>query len=209
MPPILPKKKQQLLKFLSEYIAKHGFAPTLTEMAKAMKTHALSTVHEHLQYLEERGFIKRSSREERGLMLTKKAAVDTEPLYQAEQSVFVPVLGMIAAGSPIEAIESRDVTLPVPQELVRGKNAYILKVKGDSMIESLIADGDYVVVEKTDYARDGDTVVAMLDDGTATLKKFFKHKSYIRLQPANNKYKPILTSSVVIQGKVLGVIRKY
>jgi repressor LexA len=123
--------------------------------------------------------------------------------------ISLPIVGTIAAGSPIEAIESRDVSLAVPEEIVRGKNAYVLKVRGDSMIESFIADGDYVVIEKTDFAKDGDTVVALLDDGTATLKKFFKKRNFIRLQPANRTYSPIDVKSVVIQGKVLGVIRQY
>lgn len=191
---------------MKDYIREHGYAPTLTEIAKHLDVSALSTVHEHLQFLEERGFIERSEGEERGITLKSK----WQALGQAlARSVSVPVVGTIAAGSPIEAIENRELTMAVPEELVRGKNAYALKVRGDSMIESFIADGDYVVVEKTDYARDGDTVVALLDDGTATLKKMFKKRNFVRLQPANQKYKPFDVKSVVIQGKVLGVIRKY
>jgi repressor LexA len=121
----------------------------------------------------------------------------------------LPVVGLITAGKPIEAIERPGEEISVPQELVRQKNAFVLKVRGDSMIESLIADGDYVVVEKTDYARDGDMVVAMLDDGTATLKKLFRKKTFVRLQPANKAYKPIDVPNVIIQGRVLGVMRSY
>jgi len=206
MAPILPKTKQRVLQYLKDYIDQHGYAPTLTEIAKHLGVSALSTVHEHLQFLSDRGFIERSEGEERGIVLKSK----WHALGQAlARSVSVPIVGAIAAGSPIEAIEQRDATLAVPEELVRGKNAYVLKVRGDSMIESFIADGDYVVVEKTDFARDGDTIVALLDDGTATLKKMFKKRNFVRLQPANRQYQPIDVKSVVIQGKVLGVIRRY
>lgn len=206
MAHILPKTKQKVLQYLKDYISQHGYAPTLTEIAKHMGVNALSTVHEHLAFLEERGFIERAEGEERGLTLSNRLKTFATELAR---SISLPVVGAIAAGYPIEAIESRDQHLAVPEELVRGKNAYVLKVKGDSMIESFIADGDYVVVEKTDFARDGDTVVALLDDGTATLKKMFKKRNFIRLQPANRKYSPIDVKSVVIQGKVLGVIRQY
>ena len=206
MAHILPKTKQKVLQYLKDYISQHGYAPTLTEIAKHMGVNALSTVHEHLAFLEERGFIERAEGEERGITLSNRLKTFATELAR---SISLPVVGAIAAGSPIEAIEGRDQHMAVPEELVRGKNAYVLKVKGDSMIESFIADGDYVVVEKTDFARDGDTVVALLDDGTATLKKMFKKRNFIRLQPANRKYSPIDVKSVVIQGKVLGVIRQY
>ncbi len=206
MAPILPKTKQRVLQYVKDYIGQHGYAPTLTEIAKHLGVSALSTVHEHVQFLEERGYLERSEGEERGLSLTNRVRSFASTIAR---SITLPVVGAIAAGSPIEAIENSDKTLAVPEEIVRGKNAYVLKVKGDSMIESFIADGDYVVVEKTDFARDGDTVVALLDDGTATLKKMFKKRNFIRLQPANRKYSPIDVKSVVIQGKVLGVIRQY
>lgn len=206
MAHILPKTKQKVLQYLKDYISKHGYAPTLSEIAKFLDVSALSTVHEHLQFLEERGFIARADGEERGLTITSAARRFGQALAK---SISLPISGVIAAGSPIEAIEQNDQHLAVPEELVRGKNAYVLNVRGDSMIESFIADGDYVVVEKTDYARDGDTVVALLDDGTATLKKMFKKRNFIRLQPANRTYSPIDVKSVVIQGKVLGVIRQY
>lgn len=206
MAHILPKTKQKVLQYLKDYIAQHGYAPTLSEIAKFLDVSALSTVHEHLQFLEERGFIERADGEERGLTITTAVKRLGQVLAK---SISLPISGVIAAGSPIEAIQQNDQHLAVPEELVHGKNAYVLKVRGDSMIESFIADGDFVVVEKTDYAKDGDTVVALLDDGTATLKKMFKKRNFIRLQPANKSYSPIDVKSVVIQGKVLGVIRQY
>lgn len=201
---ILPEKKQRLLAFLKSYIAKHGYAPTLTEIAKAFRVSSLATIHEHLAFLEQHGFLQRVRGDARRLVI---ADGDESPSREGS-TLSIPVVGLITAGKPIEAIEDREAMLSVPHEIVGRKNAYILKVRGDSMIESLIADGDYVVVEKTDYARDGDMVVALLEDGTATLKKFYRHKNFIRLQPANKKYKPLQVRSVIVQGRVLGVIRK-
>ncbi|MBI4426290.1 MAG: transcriptional repressor LexA [Candidatus Kerfeldbacteria bacterium] len=207
MAPILPKQKQRILQYLKDYIADHGYAPTLTEIAKEFKLSSLATVHEHVGFLEDRGFIRRIAGEERGIKVIERQREEPDAAWKP--SITLPLVGVITAGKPIEAIERPDETISVPQEIVRKKNAYVLKVRGDSMIESLIADGDYVVVEKTDYARDGDMVVAMLDNGTATLKKLFRKKNFVRLQPANKAYKPIDVPSVIIQGRVLGVMRSY
>ncbi len=207
MAPILPRQKQKILQYLKDYIAEHNYAPTLTEIAREFKLSSLATVHEHLGFLEDRGFIRRIAGEERGIKFLEPKREEPDRAWQP--SITLPLVGVITAGKPIEAIERPDETISVPQEIVRKKNAYVLKVRGDSMIESLIADGDYIVVEKTDYARDGDMVVAMLDDGTATLKKLFRKKNFIRLQPANKAYKPIDVPNVVIQGRVLGVLRSY
>ena len=208
MATILPKKKQALLKFLNEYIQTHRYAPTLTEIAKEFNVSSLSTIHEHLDFLEKSGFIRRDKQQARGITILD---IEEDRINPEAGAAFIrlPLVGTIAAGQPIEAIENRDALIAVPQEIVGKKNAYILRVKGDSMIESLVADGDYVVVEKTDYAKDGDMVVALLEDGTATLKKFYRQKNYVRLQPANPKYKPLLLNTVVIQGRVLGVIRQF
>ncbi|MFA6098634.1 MAG: transcriptional repressor LexA [Patescibacteria group bacterium] len=204
MTKILPNKKQKILRFLKDYISQNGYAPTLTEIAKEFKVSSLATVHEHLQFLEEHGFIRRDKDQTRGITIS-----EMEKEEEQETAILLPLVGTITAGAPIEAIENRELEIPVPMEMVKNKNAYILKVKGDSMIESLISDGDLVICEKTEYAKDGDTVVALLEDGTATLKKFFKTKNFIRLQPANKKYKPLYTQNVIVQGKVLGIIRKF
>ncbi|MCH7492792.1 transcriptional repressor LexA [Patescibacteria group bacterium] len=204
MVKILPNKKQKILAWLKDYIDDFGYAPTLTEIAKKFKLSSLATVHEHLQYLDDHGFINRDKDTARGISIT-----ESKNNKGASASVLVPVVGFIAAGQPIEAIEDSEDEIAIPQELVKDKNSFILKVKGDSMIESLITDGDFVICEKTDYAKDGDTVVALLDDGSATLKKFFKMKNFIRLQPANKNYKPLYTKNVIIQGKVLGILRKF
>lgn len=214
---ILPKKKKQILEFLQSYVAKHGFAPTLSDLAKKFKVSSLATVHEHLAFLQEHGFIRRTGNA-RGREMEFLPPPVTPPrageefadeAYLDNQSVGIPLVGLITAGAPIEAIEDREETIPIPTAITRGRNCYILKVKGDSMVESLIMDGDLVIVEKTEYAKNGDMVVAVLDDGSATLKKFYKEKNYIRLQPANKKYKPIMAKNVVIRGRVVGIIRKY
>lgn len=219
MTVILPKKKRQILEYLTDYIAKRGFAPTLSEIAKKFKVSSLATIHEHVKFLEDNGFIKR-----RGDIRSKEIEILKTPItsyqlpvtadnisetYLENSMTLLPLVGLITAGAPIEAIETREDEIAVPAEITRGRQCYILKVKGDSMIESLIADGDLVVVEKTEYAKNGDMVVAVLDDGTATLKKFYKEKNFVRLQPANAKYQPIFAKSILIRGRVIGIIRKY
>lgn len=210
MTVILPKKKRQILDFLKGYVASRGFAPTLSEIAKKFKVSSLATVHEHLAWLEKHGFIKRRGNiRAREVEIIRPNPSAAEETYRPGQTVALPLVGLITAGAPIEAIENHEAEIAVPVEITRGRQCYILKVRGDSMIESLIADGDMVIVEKTEYAKNGDMVVAVLDDGTATLKKFYKEKNYVRLQPANKKYQPILAKSVLIRGRVIGIIRKY
>ena len=209
---ILPKKKRQILDYLEEYIEERGYAPPLKDIADHFGLSSTATVHEHLAYLEEHGFIKREDREISILKSStkkniKKILGDEE--YIEGSSIKLPIAGLITAGLPIEAIEDRSETLTVPMELAKRPDSYVLKVKGDSMIESFIDDGDYVVIQKQEIANDGDIVVALLDDGSATLKEYHKEKRYVRLQPRNPKYEPLKVKSVVIQGKVVGIIRKF
>lgn len=208
MKKVLPKKKRQILEFLKEYLDDRGYAPTLTDIADHFGLSSTATVHEHIQYLEEHGFIRREDGELE-IVSEDEEADEYSETYTAGQSIALPIAGLITAGAPIEAIEDRTEMLAVPRELASKPNCYVLKVKGDSMIESFIDDGDYVVVEKQDFANDGDIVVALLDDGSATLKEYHKEKQYIRLQPRNPKYEPLKVKNVVIQGKVVGIIRKY
>lgn len=205
MAPILPKKKKEILEFIKTIIETRGYAPTLSEIAAHFKVSSLATIHEHLEFLEKRGFIKRFSKGPRSIEIIDQS--NEQELTQA--GMLLPLVGVIAAGSPIEAIEDRTEKISVPQEIASKNPSYVLKVKGDSMIDNYIADGDFVIVKKTDQADNGDTIVALLDDGTATLKEFYKEKNRIRLQPANKKYQPILLDSVTIQGKVVGVFRSY
>jgi repressor LexA len=196
----LTKKKKQILDFIQGFQLEKGYYPTLEEIRKKFGLSSLSTVHQHLSELEDLGMIERNYGKARDMKV--------EP-YQVGTTAELHIAGLITAGYPIEAVEDRTETLTVPRHMIDNKNAYVLKVKGDSMIESLIADGDYVVVQKQDYASDGDIVVALLEDGTATLKEFHREKNYVRLQPRNHNYKPIKVRNVVIQGRVLGIIRKY
>ena len=203
-------RQRQILKFIEEYIDENIQAPTLTEIRDYLGVKSLSTVHAHLRRLEEKGLIEKDRSAERGINLILQAGKFAGEIIQ------VPLVGMIAAGSPIEAIEELGETIPIPSELVGNKHVYALRVKGDSMIEHLIADGDTIVVEKVDTANNGDVVVALLEDGSATLKEFHKEKdpitkvSYVRLQPKNEKYDPIIVKDgVTIQGKLVAVLRKY
>lgn len=205
MAPILPKKKREILEFLKESIQGRGFAPTLTEIAKHFGVSSLATIHEHLEFLEKNGFIKRDAHNARSIEIVDQS--DTRQIEQAE--FLLPLVGVIAAGSPLEAIEDEIEKVEIPSHIAKHKPSYVLRVKGDSMIDNFILDGDYVVVKKTPEIKNGDTVVAVLDDGTATLKEFYKEQGRVRLQPANKNYEPIFASNPDIQGKVVGVLRNY
>ncbi len=200
----LYRRQKQILEFLSDYINKHGNAPTLVEIAKKLGVSSLATVHEHLQTLEKKGLIKRSIGISRGIELLD------QKISKMVKGVELPLLGFIAAGSPIEPFTDPNATFAVtPNMVTPQKKSYVLQVKGDSMIEDGILDGDFVVVEETKIARDGDIVVAMVNNGVVTLKRFFKETDRIRLQPANASMQPIYAKNVTIQGKVTSVIRKY
>lgn len=205
MAPILPKKKKEILEYLKTTIEAQGFAPTLSEIAKHFNVSSLATIHEHLEFLEKRGFIKRFANGSRSIEIIDQ----TNEKELASAEILLPLIGVIAAGSPIEAIEDKSEKISVPAEIAAKQPSYVLKVRGDSMIDNYIADGDFVIVKQTDRANNGDTVVALLDDGTATLKEFYKEQGRIRLQPANQNYKPIILDNVTIQGKVVGVFRSY
>ncbi|MBP8960742.1 transcriptional repressor LexA [Patescibacteria group bacterium] len=208
MSPItLYKRQKEVLTFISQFIQKNNTSPTLQEIADAMNLSSLATVHEHLATLERKGFIKRYDGSVRGI------EVLTELLDTSMQGVELPLMGFIAAGKPIEAIENSLETVMVSADLVsKSKRCYVLQVKGDSMIEEGIFDGDFVVIQQQNTANDGDIVVALIDNGFATLKSFYKEKNgKIRLQPANSKMDPIFVDAdeLQIQGKVTGVVRKY
>lgn len=204
MAPVMYKRQAQILDFIRQYIQSTGTAPTLKQIAEAIGVSSLATVHEHLASLEEKGFIKKKIGRVRSIELAK-----INPDYSPE-GIDVPILGFIAAGAPIEPYTDPNANMTIPSNFASGtKRVYVLQVRGESMIEEQIRDGDYVVVEQTEEARDGEIVVAMLDNGMATLKRFFKETTRIRLEPANSKMSPIFVKNVRIQGKVVGLIRKY
>lgn len=203
MAPVVYKKQAQILDFINQYIKANGHAPTLRQIADAIGVTSLATVHEHLVTLEHKKLIKRKSGKNRSIEL-----INVEPTYENE--IQVPIMGLIAAGEPIEPFTDPNASLPMSSSFVSGKRrVYVLQVKGESMIEDQIMSGDFVIIEETDDANNGDIVVALLDNGTATLKKFFKEATRIRLEPANAKMKPIFAKNVRVQGKVVGLIRKY
>jgi len=200
----LYKRQRQIVDYIAQYIQKNGFAPTLKEIAGAIQVSSLATVHEHLQALQRKNVIKKHEGTVRGIELVDRT------FLRVTDSIDLPILGFIAAGSPIEPYTDTDATFKVSPEMVTGKKrAYILQVKGQSMIEDHIDDGDYVVIEETSSVNNGDIVVALLDNGLATLKRFYKEVTRVRLEPANATMSPIYATNVQIQGRVVGLIRKF
>ena len=197
----MTRRQKEIFDFLNRYIERKGYAPTIEETADHFGLHSLATVHKHLTNLQKKGLVKRDWNRSRALEL-----VPTEVTVRA---VELPLLGRVAAGSPIEAVSASE-TIFVPEDMVGRQETYVLQVKGDSMIEEQIRDGDYVICERRAAAQNGETVVAVLPSGEATLKKFFLEKdNRVRLQPANPAMQPILADHVEIRGVVVGVLRKY
>jgi repressor LexA len=198
---ILTKRQKQLFDYLDDHIATHGYAPTLEEIGAHFGLSSLATVHKHLTNLESKGLIRRKLNHSRAIELVrqkKKAA-----------AVELPLLGRVAAGAPIEAIETPE-SITVPEDLVRRENSFVLRVKGDSMIEDGILDGDYVVVESRPQAENGETVVAVVE-GAATVKRFYRERGgKIRLQPANQRMEPIVVRDrdLAIRGVVVALLRR-
>jgi repressor LexA len=204
MPVTVYKRQKQILDFLSQYIQKNGYSPTLQQIAEAIGVSSLATVHEHLSAMAKKGLIKKYEGAVRGIELVDKK------LAEITRGIELPILGFIAAGSPIEPLTDPNAAVSVPPGLLTGrKPAYVLQVKGESMIEEGILDGDYVVIEQQEEAKNGEIVVALLENGLATLKRYYRESSRIRLEPANAKMSPIFTTKVRIQGKVVGIIRRY
>ncbi|MFC1625650.1 transcriptional repressor LexA [Patescibacteria group bacterium] len=201
---IIYKRQRQILDFIIQTIQSKGSAPTLREIADAIGVSSLATVHEHLTSLEEKGLIKRKSGKVRSI------EIKNDEINLSSDGFEAPILGFIAAGSPIEPYTDPNATMNIPVNFASGKKrVYVLQVRGESMIEEQIRDGDYVVVEQKEEAKNGEIVVALLDNGMATLKRFFKEATRIRLEPANAKMQPIFVKNVRIQGKVVGLIRRY
>ncbi|KKU45848.1 MAG: LexA repressor [Microgenomates group bacterium GW2011_GWA2_46_7] len=192
------------MEFIGQYIQKFGTSPTLQEIADALGVSSLATVHEHLQTLTKKGVIRRFEGAVRGIELLD------HKIGQITNGVELPILGFIAAGSPIQPMTDPNATLKVASSMLSGKKrSFVLQVRGDSMIEEGILDGDFVVIEERKEAKDGEIVVALLDNGLATLKKFFREASRIRLEPANSTMKPIFARNVTVQGTVVGLVRRF
>lgn len=204
MPITLYRRQRQILDFIRQYIEKYGYSPTLSEIAESIGVSSLATVHEHVQALVQKGVVKKFEGAVRGIEL-----ID-QKISTVLKGIELPVLGFIAAGQPIMPYTDPDATVNVPTHMVSGKKrSFVLQVKGDSMIEDGILNGDYVIIEEQATANNGDIVVALLDNGLATLKRFFKEPTRIRLEPANASMEPIYAADVKIQGKCVGVIRRF
>jgi repressor LexA len=198
------RRQREILDFIAGHLDAKGYAPSFEEIARQFGFHSLATVHEHLTNLERKGYIRRAHNESR--------AIEIIPPKGQTGATELPLLGLVAAGEPIEAISGND-TIAVPDELLpRRGRSYVLKVRGDSMIDEHIKDGDFVVVQERNQADSGQTVVALVHGDSATVKRFYREPGgWIRLQPANPTMQPLRVNErdVIVQGVVVGVIRKY
>lgn len=203
------KRQQAVLDCIEECIREKGYGPTVREVCQSLGLSSPSTVHVHLKALEEKGYIKRDPLKSRSIALTY--ALDEEPgtviAPSFGRAVNVPLVGNVAAGTPILAEENITDTLTLPTDIVGDAPSFLLSVRGDSMVEIGINDGDYVVVKEQPIANNGDIVVAIVDDG-ATVKRFYREKDHIRLQPENSRMDPIIVDSCTIAGKVVAVFRR-
>ena len=198
----LTRRQREILDFLNEFIEQHGYAPSLEEIGRRFGLSSLATVHKHLTNLQEKGFIRRA--------WNRSRSVELVPTRVGARALDLPLLGTVAAGVPIEAVVSAE-TVGVPEDLVGQRDAYALRVRGNSMIDEQIRDGDIVIVEDRKTARNGEMVIALLSGTEVTLKKFYPAGRRIRLQPANPEVEPLVVDAdqVQIQGVVVGVLRRY
>lgn len=202
----LTKRQEEILTFIKEYIVSNGYPPTVREIGTSLGVSSPATIHAHLTNLADKGFIKKEETKNRAIELL----VENEFAPKNENVVDVPLLGKITAGSPIEAIEQPDEYFSLPTYLLpNNKEVFTLKVSGNSMINAGIFDGDIVIVERKNTARNGEIVVAMTDENEVTLKTFYKEKNYFRLQPENDTMDPIILNNVSILGKAIGLYRKF
>jgi repressor LexA len=205
MPQLPTKRQKQLLDYIAAYIERRGYSPTYEEMGRKLGVSSVATIFCHLRELAKKRLIKIYKGAVRGVeLLNSPPASSLSPL-----NLELPLLGYIAAGRPIEVVTQTETILAPANLISHRREAFVLKVRGDSMIEEGILDGDYVVVEKQETAENGDIVVALLENSLATLKKFYKEKDRIRLEPANAQMAPIYATNVKIQGKVRGLIRRF
>lgn len=198
----LTKRQREILDYLNDFIQQHGYAPSLEEIGRRFNLSSLATVHKHLTNLQEKGFIRRS--------WNRSRSVEVIEARTAVRAVELPMLGYVAAGLPIEAVPSQE-TIAVPEALAGKRDSYVLRVRGNSMIDEQICDGDFVIIEDRRTASDGETVVALVGGSDVTLKKLYREHDRIRLQPANPTMQPIYVAAdqVQVQGVVIGIMRKY
>jgi repressor LexA len=208
---VLTGRQQEIWDFLVEYVDLHGYPPTVREIGERVGLASPSTVHAHLANLERAGYLRRDPTKPRALELTGLRRPDARGAPRAETPQTLPLLGEIAAGGPLLAEEQIEDYVAMPEELVGGNADFLLRVKGDSMIDAGILDGDVLVVQESQTAVNGDIVVALAGDDDAadeaTVKRYFRERGRVRLQPENGAYEPIYAKHVQILGKVVGVFR--
>jgi len=194
----LTKRQAEILEFVSTHIEKHNYAPSYREIGRHFGLSSTATIAEHIESLKEKGYLSHEENLARSIQVNQP---------DEETSFAIPLMGAIAAGRPIEAVRTNE-SIDIPRDMM-GRNVFALRVKGESMIDDGILNGDYVIVEPAQTARNGEIVVALVDHDNVTLKRFYKEKDRIRLQPANSTMRPMFFERVTIQGKVRGVIRKF
>ena len=208
----LNKREKTILKFIEKQIMTDGYPPSVREIGQAVGLSSTATVHGYLERLEKKGYIKKKDKKGRTLRVLKGTTgeskkTSSKDFYTQKELVEVPVVGKITAGMPILAVENVTDTFPIPIDFVGNSDCFMLTVRGESMIEAGILDGDYILVKKQNNANNGEIVVALIED-EATVKTFYKEKDHIRLQPENSTMDPIIVPTCEILGKVAGVIRK-
>jgi repressor LexA len=209
MAGVLYRKEREVLEFLAQFQNHYGYSPTLTEIAKATGHKSNSTVHAIVRSLVEKGYVQKVEGNARVLKIIDATIKNTMGTGN-QPSVELPLMGFIAAGKPLEPHTDPNATFPVSASMLSGqKTAFVLQVKGQSLIEDGILDGDFVVVEKGHEIHNGDIVVAIVDDNLATLKKFYKEGEKVVLRPANSSMQPIYPNHLIIQGRVVGLVRKF
>lgn len=200
------QKQHEILEFIQSQIKAQGFPPTVREICEAVGLSSPSTVHGYLKRLEKRGLLKISSSKNRAIRIADETKKNTGSPTPVPEHLEVPVIGRVSAGLPISAEENRERTFPLPMDFAHGKDVFMLRVQGESMINAAILNGDYVIVQKQDIARNGDIIVALIDD-EATVKTYYKEDGYFRLQPENDFMEPIIVDHLTVLGKVIGVYR--
>lgn len=208
MPGVIYKKEREVLEYLAQFQRQFGYSPTLAEIAEATGHKSNSTVHALIKSLVDKGYIQKVDGNNRVLKIVDQKV--TFSLLGSTASIELPLMGFIAAGRPLEPHSDPNATFHVSASMISGKRtAYVLQVKGNSMIDDGIFDGDFVVIEKTNIAVNGDIVVALVDNNLATLKRFYNENGKVVLKPANAEMSPIYPSSLTIQGKAVGIVRKF
>ena len=208
-PNELNKREKAILKFIEKQVIEKGYPPSVREIGKAVDLSSTATVHGYIAKLTKKGYIQKEDQKGRTLKLLKGGLYEKEskPVYSGKEMVEVPVVGKISAGAPILAVENVVDTFPIPIDFVGNSESFMLTVRGESMVEAGILDGDYILVKASNTARNGEIVVALIED-EATVKTFYKETDHIRLQPENSSMDPIIVPDCKILGKVAGVFRK-